>query len=93
MLKIVEQPGVIHAIDDAKRRWARARDAWETISWILSHDPQAGNPLTKIGNGQIRAFTLNGVRFLGMPTVTILYEVSRSELTIHDALFEESKFA
>jgi hypothetical protein len=93
MFKVVEQPGVIHTIDDAKRRWARAPDAWETILWILSHDPQAGNPVAKIGNGQIRAFTLDGVRSLAMPTVTILYEVSRFELTIHDALFEESKFA
>jgi hypothetical protein len=93
MLKIVEQPGVIHAIDDAKRRWARVRDAWETISWILFHDPQAGNPISKIDIGKIRVFTLDGMRSLGMPTVTILYEVSTSELTIHDALFEESKIA
>jgi hypothetical protein len=93
MLTIVEQPGAIHAIDDAKRRWARARDAWETISWILSHDPHAGNPITKIGIGKIRAFTLDGARSLGMPKVTILYEVSHFELTIHDALFADSKIA
>ena len=93
MLRVVEQPGVIDAIDDAKRRWVRTPDAWETISWILSHDPQAGNPITKNGNGKLRVFTLDGVRSLGMPTVTILFEVSRFELTIHDALFEESKIA
>jgi hypothetical protein len=93
MLKVIEQAGAMHAIDDAKRRWARARDAWETISWILSHDPQAGNPITKNGNGKLRVFTLDGVRSLGMPTVTILYEVSRFELTIHDALFADSKIA
>jgi hypothetical protein len=91
MLKVVEQAGATHAFDEAKPRWGRTRDAWETISWILSHDPQAGSPITKNGNGKTRAFTLDGVRSLGMPTVTILYEVSRFELTIHDALFQESK--
>lgn len=91
MVTVVEQPSAIHATDDAKRRWARARDAWETICWILSRDPQAGNPINKNDIGKIRVFTLDGMRSLGMPTVTILFEVSPSELTIHDALFEESK--
>jgi hypothetical protein len=91
MVTVVEQPSAIHAIDDAKRRWTRARDAWETIYWVLSRDPQAGNPINKNDIGKIRVFTLDGMRSLGMPTVTILFEVSPSELTIHDALFEESK--
>jgi len=91
VLTVVEQPRVSRAIDDAKQRWPRARDAWETVSWTLSHDPQAGKPLTE--SGMTRAFTLDGARSIGMPTVTVLYEISRYEITVHDAKFEDARFA
>jgi hypothetical protein len=91
VLTIVEEPRVSVAIDDAKQRWSRARDAWETITWTLAHDPQVGKPVTE--SGLTRSFTIDGARSIDMPTVTVLYAISRFELTIHDALFEDAKYA
>lgn len=91
MLTIVEEPRVSVAIDAAKQRWSRAKDAWETITWTLAHDPEVGKPLTE--SGRTRSFTIDGARSIGLPTVTVLYVTSRFELTIQDAKFEEAKFA
>lgn len=91
MLTIVEEPRVSVVIDAAKQRWSRAKDAWETITWTLAHDPEVGKPLTE--SGLTRSFTIDGARSIGLPTVTVLYAVSRFELTIHDAKFEDAKFA
>jgi hypothetical protein len=89
---VVEQPLVSRAIDDAKERWPRAHDAWDTISWILARDPQgSGIPLTE--SGAARSFTLDGARSIGLPTVTVLYEIRFFEIIVHDALFEDAKFA
>jgi len=91
VLTIVEEPRVSVAIDDAKRRWRRTQDAWETITWTLAHHPEAGMPLTE--SGATRSFTIDGARSIDMPTVTVLYTISRLELTIQDAKFEGAKFA
>ena len=88
---VVEQPRVSRAIDDAKDRWPRAHDAWETISWTLARDPQVGKPLTE--SGLTRSFTIDGARSIGMPTVTVLYAIARFEIMVHDAKFEEARFA
>jgi hypothetical protein len=88
---IVEMPRVSVAIDDAKQKWRRTRDAWETITWTLVHDPQVGIPVTE--SGITRSFTIDGARSIDMPTVTVLYTIAPLELTIHDAKFEDSKFA
>ena|SRR5665811_1006617 len=63
----------------------------ETITWTLAQDPQAGKPLTE--SGLTRSFTIDGARSISLPTVTVLYSISRFELTIHDAKFEHAKFA
>ena len=91
MLTIVEEPRVSVAIDDAKRRWRRTQDAWETITWTLAHDPEAGKPLSE--SGLTRSFTIDGARSIDLPTATVLYTIFRFELTIHDARFENAKFA
>jgi hypothetical protein len=88
---VVEQPRVSRAIDDAKDRWPRAHDAWETISWTLARDPQVGKSLTE--SGLTRSFTIEGARSIGMPTVTVLYAIARFEITVHDATFKEARFA
>jgi hypothetical protein len=90
VLTVVEMPRVSVAIDDAKARWPRARDAWETVSWTLAHDPRAGKPLTE--SGLTRSFTLDGARSIGLPTVTVLYQIARFEITVHAAKFEDAKF-
>ncbi len=92
MHTVVEQPRVSRAIDDAKERWPRAHDAWDTVSWIIARDPEgAGMPLTE--SGATRSFTLDGARSIGLPTVTVLYEIRLFEIVVHDALFEDAKFA
>jgi hypothetical protein len=83
---VVEEPRVSVAIDDAKQRWRRAQDAWETITWTLVHDPEVGKPMTE--SGLTRSFTIDGARSIDLPTVTVLYTISRFELTIHDVRFE-----
>jgi len=88
---VVEQPRVSRAIDDAKTRWSRAHDAWNTVSWIIARDPETGTSLTE--SGVTRSFTLDGARSIDLPTVTVLYEIRLFEIIIHDALFEDAKFA
>lgn len=68
MLTIVEEPRVSVVIDAAKQRWSRAKDAWETITWTLAHDPEVGKPLTE--SGRTRTFTIDGARSISLPTVT-----------------------
>ncbi len=91
MRTVVEQPRVSRALDDAKARWPRAHDAWDTVLWAIARDPETGNPVTE--SGATRAFTLDGARSIGLPTVTVLYEIRRFEVVVHDALFEDAKFA
>jgi hypothetical protein len=89
---VIEQPRVSRALDDAKERWARAQDAWDTILWVIAHDPEgAGMALTE--SGATRSFTLDGARSIKLPTVTVLYESRLFEVVIHDAMFTDAKFA
>jgi hypothetical protein len=89
---VVEQSRVSRALDDAKDRWRRARDAWDTVLWVIVRDPEgAGMALTE--SGATRSFTLDGARSIGLPTVTVLYEIQLFEVIVHDALFAEAKFA
>jgi hypothetical protein len=48
-------------------------------------------PVTE--SGATRSFTLDGARSIGLPTVTVLYEIRLFEIVVHDALFEDAKFA
>jgi hypothetical protein len=89
---VVEQPRVSQAVDDAEDHYPRARDAWDTILWVLARDPEgAGAPVLE--SGAIRSFTLDGARSIGLPTVTVLYEIRLLEVVVHDARFADAKFA
>jgi hypothetical protein len=87
---VIEDSRVSRAIDDAKDRWPRAEDAWEAISWVIARDPEIGRALTESGN--IRSFTFEGAKSIGMPTVTVLYEIQHLAIVVHDALFQEPAF-
>lgn len=87
MRNIVEQPAAAAAIDDAHERWSGSGDAWEAITWIIAREPEIGTPLTEPGN--IRSFTFDGVSGLGLPTVTVIYEIGEDAIIVHDALFRE----
>ena len=92
MRTVVEQPRVSRALDDAKDRWPRAQDTWDTVLWVLARDAEgAGLSLTE--SGATRSFTLEGARSIGLPTVTVVYEIGRLEVVVHDALFGDARFA
>ena len=91
MHSIVEDSRVSRAIDDAKMRWPRADDAWEAITWVIARDPFIGVAVTESGN--VRSFTFDGAKSIGLPTVTILYEVQPTVIVVRDAVFQEPEFA
>jgi hypothetical protein len=89
---VVEQPRVSRVLDDAKDRWPRARDAWDTVLWVIARDPEeAGLALTE--SGATRSFTLDGARSIGLPTITVVYEIQLFQVVVHDALFTDAKHA
>lgn len=88
MHTVVEEPAVKDAVDAACARWARAGEAWEAIVWALARDPKVGLAVTESGN--VRALVSDGARSIGLPTVRVLYEISRSAIVIHEAEFRES---
>jgi hypothetical protein len=89
---VVEQSRVSRVLDDAKDRWWRAQDAWDTVRWVIARDPEgAGMAVTE--SGATRSFTFDGARSIGLPTVTVLYEIQLFEVIVHDALFADAKFA
>jgi hypothetical protein len=87
---VVESSRASRAVDDAKLRWPRADDAWEAVTWVLARDPEIGMPLRESGTS--RAFTLDGAKSIGLPTVTVVYEFDPSTVVIHDALFEDAAY-
>lgn len=91
VLSCVEQPNVQRALDTAKLVWDRAGTAWESITWIICRDPEAGEPLTE--SGFVRSFEFVGARSVGMPTIVVVYEISVFEIIIHDAKFSEAKYS
>lgn len=63
------------AIDDARERWSRADDAWNTITWVLSRDPTKGVPMVE--GGQTRSLYVE-------------YEITRERIVITEALFRDA---
>jgi hypothetical protein len=88
---VIEDSQVSRAVDDAKRQWSRADDAWNAIIWIIARDPEIGIAVTE--SGATRAFTFDGARSIDLPTVTVLYEITPMAVVIRDALFSDADFA
>ena len=88
MRTVREEIAAQRALDDALAHWSRTADAWEAITWITARDPEIGTSLNE--SGTMRAYTLEGVGSLGLPTITVLYEVSPDYVTIHAAQFSEA---
>lgn len=91
MHSIREEPAAESAVNDAHARWPRAEDAWEAVTWVLAHDPEVGQPLGE--SGRLRAFTFEGARSVGMPTVTVVYECLPALVVVHDARFVDAGHA
>lgn len=89
MLDVREEPAVEKAVDAAYRRWARADEAWEAVTWTIARDPfGAGPPLTE--SGKTRGFVFEGAQSIGMPSIRVVYVVEPDCVIIHEAIFEES---
>ena len=88
MRSVVESVAVMAAVDDACEKWHRADVVWSTITWVLSHDPTAGEPLTE--GGSIRALVYDGSYAHEMPTVYVLYEITETKIDIVEATFTDA---
>jgi hypothetical protein len=77
------------AVDSAVERWDDADRAWLAIEWTLSHDPQIGVPLQEGGN--VRGLVYRGARSIGQPDVEVIYEWTRDEVIVRDAVFSDAK--
>ena len=86
-----EEPRVSEAVAKAELTWDRARDAWDAITWAIVRDPKIGIVMTE--SGRTRMVVLDGARSIGLPTVRLIYEIGNPEITLHEAIFEESKFS
>jgi hypothetical protein len=86
---ILEEPRVQRAVDEAEDKWPRARDSWEAVTWIVARDPKAGKPATE--SGRIRAFTFEGASSIGLPSVTVIYEITDEAIVVHDATFMDAR--
>jgi hypothetical protein len=87
---IFQEPSVSTAIDAARNRWQRAEDAWDALEWTMARDPEMGEALTESGN--TRSLTLDGARSIDLPTVTAVYELENSRITVTAVQFEDSRY-
>jgi hypothetical protein len=87
--QLIESEAVRKAVNDAEQQWSRANDAWETVTWVVAHDPDVGVSLTE--SGKTRSFALHGAQSVGLPDLTIVYEDRDPFILIHAALFSDSK--
>lgn len=84
-----EDRAVEQSVNDAYRKWARADEAWEAVTWALARDPYSAGPaITESGN--VRVFVFEGARSFHMPTVRVVYLIEPHAVTIKSAFFEES---
>ena len=85
------EPRVSEAIDEAMLKWPAADRAWEAIEFTLAHDPVAAG-VALVESGKRRMLVFHGAKSIGMPSITVLYELSDGNpITIYDVKFEEPK--
>lgn len=90
MFGIFEEPSVSDALDAACERWARAMDAWEAIKWSVAHDPE--DETTSLSDdGHTRLLVSEGAASIGWPTIAIVFEYNRYNITILEAQFSNAK--
>jgi hypothetical protein len=77
------------AIDSAFEKWAGAAPAWRAIEWCIVRDPLVGSPLAE--SGAIRALYYDGARSIDQPDAAVIFEVTASEIVVHNVLFTDAK--
>jgi hypothetical protein len=93
MRTIVEQPVAAEALNRAVERWSRAWDSWQAVTWVIMREPDTYLSEALTESGLSRSFTYDGAKSIDMPTVTVVYEFRPDQIVIHEARFEESKYA
>ena len=88
MRSVAESPKAMDAVEDACESWLRARNAWDTIVWVISHDPTKGVPLSEGGN--IRSLVFHGSWAHEMPTIYVEYEITDDRILINEAFFRDA---
>ena len=86
---VVFQPLARAAIDSAYDKWSGAAPAWRAIEWCIVRDPLVGSPLVE--SGRIRALYYDGARSIDHPDAAVIFEVTASEIIIHNVLFTDAK--
>ncbi len=90
-MHLIEENDAKEALDAAVMKWPRAQDAWDTVTLVVINDPKEGRPINE--SGSLRSFTYVGARSIGMPDVTIIYELKGETTHIHDAMFKDATYA
>lgn len=91
MLGIREDSPATAAYEAATLKWSRADDAWQGVTWTLAHDPTTGDSTPLTESGDVRAYTSEGARSIGLPTLTVVYRFDRQYVTILEARFADAK--
>jgi hypothetical protein len=80
------------ALDDARQsgKWPRIDDAWEAVTWAISHEPDIGQPVTE--SGKVRSFVSDGARSIGWPTIQVIFDAGADVIVIYDAKFSDAKY-
>jgi hypothetical protein len=58
--------------------------------WILARDPDSSLSVALTESGKMRAFTFEGAKSIGMPSVTVVYELQEPFVIVHDVRFKDS---
>lgn len=83
---------VSNALDAACLRWQAAEKAWSTIELILAYDPFGSTSRPLYEGTALRVLRFEGVRSLGLPDITVIYEADANVVRVLDAVFSEAKF-
>lgn len=84
-----EEECVSEALSNACLKWDRAGEAWENVTWSISHDVKIGRALNE--NGNLRLAIWQGARSINMPDIEIIYRIELPMFRILEAVFRESK--
>lgn len=90
MKDLREEDGVRRAVDAAESRWDRANDAWEAVTWAIARDELVGEPLNN--SGELRGFVFDGARSVDMPSIEVIYEITETQIILHDARFYDAPY-
>jgi hypothetical protein len=84
-----EEECVLESLSAACLKWNRADEAWENVTWTISHDVKVGRPLNE--DGTLRLAIWQGARSISMPDIEVIYLIELPTIRILEAIFRESR--